>query len=97
MSALVANGLGGGSLINAGVMERPKLELHEPFGPDLDPKLCSELEGLFDEVQCMLGGASQDAEGQLNRHTIADLAEVQKNGPLKKQKHCKLCPPRNFA
>jgi cholesterol oxidase len=96
MSALVANGLGGGSLINAGVMERPKLGLHQSFVPDIDPKLCSELEALFDEVQCMLGGASQDAQGQVTRNTIAHLPEVQRMGSLQKTQALHALSPELF-
>jgi cholesterol oxidase len=84
LNALLANGLGGGSLINAGVMEKPKNLFKQPRSAGVPAHVAAELETLFDEVRCKLGAASITAQGDLIGNTIASLPEVAALGGLKK-------------
>lgn len=59
VSAILGNGLGGGSLINAGVMEKPRWRK----GQQLPGKLRDELDdALFDEVKKALGAGTFSTE-----------------------------------
>lgn len=81
--AMVANGVGGGSLINAGV-------LLEPYSTDFDSSpLMSRLVGdlgkskYFERARTALGGAVV-RNGQQVLNTIDGHADVAASGPLKK-------------
>ena len=77
VSALVGNGLGGGSLINAGVMAKPTFG---GFDSRLPPGVEASLEAAWlDKAKILLGG---QAGGQDN--TVARHPDVQANGPLLK-------------
>ncbi|MCY7317309.1 MAG: GMC family oxidoreductase N-terminal domain-containing protein, partial [Ramlibacter sp.] len=66
--ALVGNGLGGGSLINAGVMEVPKWE----FVPRMPDTLKSYLNAVtFQEVKQSLGAATGKTDNTIELHTRA--------------------------
>lgn len=56
VSTLLGNGLGGGSLINAGVMEKPRLEQCERLPQVLRDELT---DGFFDTVKAQLGASTQ--------------------------------------
>ncbi|HEX6295492.1 MAG TPA: alkaline phosphatase D family protein [Burkholderiales bacterium] len=75
VSALLGNGLGGGSLINAGVLARPRAELLE--GERWPANVtAADLDGHFREAERMLGGtrlpgeapAKLKALGRVGRH-----------------------------
>ena len=61
MCALVANGLGGGSLINAGVMEKPldSVFAQWPTGFGDDP----DRDNFFERAKEMLGATIQSDKG----------------------------------
>ncbi len=58
VSALVGSGLGGGSLINAGVMLRPRPEVFDARWPEALRN--GELQPMFDECEQLLGAAPLD-------------------------------------
>lgn len=63
--AMVANGLGGGSLINAGVMEVPSDEVFEDW-PDVGSALKNG--GYYERAKAMLGAADASGDNTLVRH-----------------------------
>jgi len=74
VSVLVANGLGGGSLINAGVMEFPRPELFdEPAWPGALRGTGGQLEQIASGLRQELGGA--DENGVLNVITDSTFDE----------------------
>ncbi len=71
VSALVANGLGGGSLINAGVMIRPEFNT---FESRLPAQVCTELdERYLDEARALLIGEPLAAGDKANTITRSSL------------------------
>ena len=77
VSALVANGLGGGSLINAGVMVEPAFG---SFDSRLPPGVEADLQaGWFDQAKALLGGSAGGSDNTINRHS-----DVNGDRPLKK-------------
>jgi choline dehydrogenase-like flavoprotein len=77
VSALVANGLGGGSLINAGVMVEPSFGR---FDSRLPPGVEADLQAnWFARAKALLGGSVGRSENTMDRH-----ADVSAHGPLKK-------------
>ncbi len=79
-SALLANGLGGGSLINAAVMEIPRFE---QFASGLPDAVVRDLHALYEETKVLLGGAVRGADG-ISDNTIARHDTVA-GRPLKKR------------
>ena len=81
--ALVANGLGGGSLINGAVMEKPKFGT---FNSGLPAKLEQELTASYlDRALAMLEGSNPGiGTAQAQANTIQLHPFVQANGPLPK-------------
>jgi cholesterol oxidase len=77
INALVANGLGGGSLINAGVMEKPTPEVFDQRWPT-QLRGGTKLDTLYDSVKERLG-----AGNELKPNTV-DLHPKLKNVPLAK-------------
>jgi choline dehydrogenase-like flavoprotein len=85
LSAVVANGLGGGSLVNAGVMMRPDADVFaQPAWPaalrHATPGAALTLEAAFDRAAAMLGGTPLDDDAfgarpkaQLQRRLAARL------------------------
>jgi choline dehydrogenase-like flavoprotein len=77
VSALVANGLGGGSLINAGVMVEPSFG---HFDSRLPPGVEADLQtNWFAKAKALLGGSIGGSDNTIDRH-----AEVTATRPLKK-------------
>jgi len=77
VGVVIANGLGGGSLINAGVMEIPKPEVFDLRWPaSMRPR--SALQPFYKCARKVLGGADGHGLNTIGRH--ADL----KKAPLKK-------------
>jgi len=68
-STITANGLGGGSLINAGVLLKPKPSV---FDQDQWPDEITwdTLADLFDEAKFILGGSIEDANGVRHDNTV---------------------------
>lgn len=80
VSALLANGLGGGSLINAGVMEKPQWTSSDALQQaPFTSQLRSELDQLFDGVKCRLGAADIAGDNNIRLHP-----QVVSNGDLQK-------------
>ncbi len=85
--ALVANGLGGGSLINAGVMEIPKWR--ERDSHRLPPQVLAYLGSAnYESIKEKLGAL---------KNTIAAHPEIVKNGTLQKTSSLEKLDPVNFA
>lgn len=84
-NALVANGLGGGSLINAGVLMEPRLgEFDSRLPAAVEKELCEHWLG---RAKRLLGGEIVDRasrEGSWRNNTIASHPGVQAHGPLTK-------------
>lgn len=78
VNTLIANGLGGGSLINAGVMEIPNKSVFQQGWPNAIAQE-DKLDSYYTRVRKMLGGSTQN--GKTN--TIEDHSE-QKRQPLHK-------------
>lgn len=79
-SVVLANGLGGGSLINAGVMEIPRHEVFDHRWPvGLQARV--ELDEFYKEVKCLLGAAKLSASNEIINNSILD------NGPRQPQKY----------
>ena len=76
VAVLVANGVGGGSLINAGVMELPEPSVFD------DPRWPAALLGQYAQVQA-LGGELLEALGPLRRIDDSAAAEPAKVGVMK--------------
>ncbi len=75
VSAIVANGLGGGSLINAGVMAWPSAEVGQrSVWPQAIRAAWPQLEALSDDVQVTLGSRSPD--GRANTVDQANTAPI---------------------
>jgi cholesterol oxidase len=82
VAALVGNGLGGGSLINAAVMEAPRWDA---FDSRLPASVVADLDGaFFDEVKALVGARATDAQGAPCDNTIA-LHPAVKDRPLPKR------------
>lgn len=82
VSALVANGLGGGSLINGGVMVEPDWG---SFDSRLPPGVETDLQGQWiEEARQMLGAKVRDTAGNWAENTIQRHAHVTPLHPLKK-------------
>ena len=71
INCLVANGLGGGSLINAGVMRRPPAHAFNEHWPD--NITAQSLEPYFDQVEVLLGSHYRDKVNQKNIPISVDL------------------------
>jgi cholesterol oxidase len=92
VSALLANGLGGGSLINAGVMEKPRWTSSDALQQaPLTPELRDELDQLFDGVKCRLGAADIAGDNNIRLHP-----HVEKNGDLRKTASLQSLDPATF-
>nr|MCU0956896.1 GMC family oxidoreductase N-terminal domain-containing protein [Hydrogenophaga sp.] len=82
IGALVGNGLGGGSLINGGVMVEPQWDQSDFRMPDQVKK---ELKGKWiEEARRLLGSRLNDASGQWTDNTIDRHPEVGQDKPLRK-------------
>ena len=67
INALVANGLGGGSLINAGVMEQPTREVFDKRWPTV-LRGGSALDQYYSSVREELGAGSKDSPNTISQH-----------------------------
>jgi cholesterol oxidase len=83
--ALVANGLGGGSLINAGVMLEPEWR---KAATRLPKTLTADLDRLYSTVKTMLGSETE---------AITWHPKVRENGPLPKTKALEALQPDLFS
>lgn len=80
--ALVANGVGGGSLINAGVLLEPQLDDFKP-GSEAHRLVKSLKEGWYDQARRALGGASPHNPAVLNTMALhKDAKRVRKTAAL---------------
>ena len=68
VSALVANGLGGGSLINAGVMERPRDEVLKRFPAAVREDLVKN--DYYARAKKLLGAADDQGDNSVERHRL---------------------------
>ncbi len=84
VSAVLGSGLGGGSLINAGVMEVPRREVFSKGWPD---EFKQDLTDYYERAKIMLGAADQEGLNTIKRHfkkpplkyqVMRDLAEKNK-------------------
>jgi cholesterol oxidase len=76
VTTVVANGLGGGSLINAGVMEVPTGEVFQTGWPEPLQKL-SSLETFFDRARKMLGASNEEEkkyDSELRRRSAVKIS-----------------------
>ena len=67
VTTLVANGLGGGSLINAGVMAQPKKEVFDRNWPK-NIKTDSELNTYYDDARELLGASINGKDNTIEDH-----------------------------
>ena len=75
MNCLVANGLGGGSLINAGVMRRPPAHAFKEHWPK--NITAQSMEPYFDQAELLLGSHYRDKNNQKNIPVTVDLKSEQ--------------------
>ena len=75
MNCLVANGLGGGSLINAGVMRRPPAHAFNEHWPK--NITAQSMEPYFDQAELLLGSHYRDKNNQKNIPVTVDLKSEQ--------------------
>lgn len=68
VSTLIANGLGGGSLINAGVMEQPEKYIFDNFWPK-KIKDDENLNAYFKRAKKILGASNDDGENTIAQHS----------------------------
>ncbi len=80
VAALLANGLGGGSLINAGVMEEPLGEAFAGWPQGLEPALRQG--GYFARAKTMLGAADEAGDNGIGRN--ARRGSVAKHAALRR-------------
>jgi choline dehydrogenase-like flavoprotein/pimeloyl-ACP methyl ester carboxylesterase len=73
VSALVANGLGGGSLINAGVMERPRDAVFGSWPAEVRDDLARQ--DYFGRAKKLLGAADKDGDNTIERHRAGPPAK----------------------
>lgn len=71
MNCLIANGLGGGSLINAGVMRRPPAHIYDNSWPQSITQ--NELEPYLTQAELMLGSHTQDNTKGINVPVTVNL------------------------
>jgi cholesterol oxidase len=75
VSALVGNGLGGGSLINASVAERPEDDvLNDKHWPAALRRDLPELDEMYDKARDMLGAKKADVEGLAKHRALRRFA-----------------------
>ncbi len=86
VTTILGNGLGGGSLVNAGVMEEPKLESCDLAASRLPPAVVRDLDaGSFRRVRkdlgaCEPGDPQHPANGQGGLRKTAALREIARRG-----------------
>jgi cholesterol oxidase len=83
INALVASGLGGGSLINAGVMEQPEPAVFDKRWPQA-LRGGSALEDYYARVKKELGAESNNAPNTISRHPDLAARGLDKTRSLKK-------------
>ena len=91
--ALVANGLGGGSLINAAVMLEPNFKT---FTSRMPAEVEAELEGKYFLEAKVLLGAKRTFPGQTTRDNTVELHATVGTQPLKKTALLKSLSPQQF-
>lgn len=82
LTTVLANGLGGGSLINAGVMETPQQALFQKGWPkelSQDPSLMS----YFEQCKALLGASNQGIDNTINDHKSHQETPLSKHITLK--------------
>ncbi|WP_171236460.1 alpha/beta fold hydrolase [Ruegeria sp. HKCCA6837] len=86
VNVVVANGLGGGSLINAGVMETPSPERFQSGWP-AELSTLTTWQNFYDEAAEMLGARIGGVPNQIDKHP---------DGPLDKHQALKNMAPSHF-
>lgn len=84
LNTVIANGLGGGSLINAGVMIEPKAKVFDQNWPaSFQTSARSELfESLYKETRELLGGSDQKGANTISRHRQHQIKPLAKHSQL---------------
>jgi cholesterol oxidase len=76
MNVIVANGLGGGSLINAGVMEVPRRAVFDQRWPDpLQGR--QALDAHFQEAKRLLGASLEGRDNTIERHELGGTEKLE--------------------
>ena len=85
LNTVIANGLGGGSLINAGVMIEPKARVFDQRWPNSFRASAREelFEGLYDEARRLLGGSDDRGFNTIGRHKKHQNKPLHKNSQLR--------------
>lgn len=78
MSAIVANGLGGGSLINAGVMEIPRADVFDERWPGKLRGRC-ELDACYETAKQLLGAKLAGKDNTISSHQNNNAEQVDKH------------------
>jgi len=83
VSAIIANGLGGGSLINAGVMEEPDDDVFDQRWPKAlrDPNVRA---AYYATAKRLLGGTVNGAKNTIKQHASVPTSGLQKTQALKR-------------
>lgn len=82
VSAIIANGLGGGSLINAGVMEIPDIAVFDQRWPKA-LRDANERDAHYAKAKLLLGGTVNGANNTISRHAAIPRSGLQKTQALK--------------
>ena len=94
VNVLLANGLGGGSLINAGVMERAKSPIFDSWPVDI--KIDNDLDNYYSDMEEKLIGTLGQGESLSITNKISEHQSVFKK-PLSKTQSLKMMDRKNFS